>query len=92
MVVWELMKSPGCPRPNADSILRATLDGQRELNSDCNLRDLNIYNLTTTTSKSNRRNNVELSGWGPDERVEPGSCLAKVCRLGGHMCGEVLTA
>ena len=33
MVVWELMKSSYCPSPNADSILRATRDVQRELNS-----------------------------------------------------------
>ena len=46
MVVWELMKPSWCPRPNADSILRLTQDVQRELNSDCNLCDLNIiYNL-----------------------------------------------
>ena len=42
MVVWELMKPSWCPSPNGDSILRATLDMQRELNSDCKLRDLNI--------------------------------------------------
>ena len=36
MVVWELMKPSWFPSPNADSILRATQDVQRELNSDCN--------------------------------------------------------
>ena len=88
MVVWEQMKPSGCPSPNADSILRATQDMQRELNSECNLRDLNIiYNLMTTASKSNKENNVELPGWGPEDRVEPGSCLAKVCRLEGRRCG-----
>ena len=61
---------------------------QKELNSDCNLRDLNIiYKLMTTASKRNKGNNVELPGWGPLDWVEPGSCLAKVCRLKGHMCG-----
>ena len=34
MVVWELMKSLYCPSPNADSILRATQDVQRELKSE----------------------------------------------------------
>ena len=54
MVVCELMKPSWCPSPNADSILRATQDVQRELNSDCNLPDLNIiYNVMTTASKSN---------------------------------------
>ena len=54
MVVWELMKPSCCPSPNADSILRATQVVQRKLNSDCNLRDLNIiHNLMTTASKSN---------------------------------------
>ena len=54
MVVWELMKLSWWPSPNADSILRATQDVQRELNSDCDLRDLNIiYNLMTTASKCN---------------------------------------
>ena len=44
-VVWELMNLSWCPSLNAGSILRATQDVQRELNSDCNLRDLNIiYN------------------------------------------------
>ena len=87
MVVWKLMK-PSTPSPNADSILRATQDVQRELNSDCNLRDLNIiYNLMTTAPKSIRENNVELPGWGPEDWVKPGSCLAKVWGLKGHMCG-----
>ena len=37
------------PRHNADSIMRVTQDVQRELNSDCNLLDLNIiYKLMTT--------------------------------------------
>ena len=40
-----------------------------------------------TASKSNRENNVELPGWGPEDWVKPGSCLAKVCGLEGHMCG-----
>ena len=78
MVVWELMKQSWCPSPNADSILRATQDVQRELNSDCNLRDLNIiYNLMTTASKSNGEDKVELPGWGPEEWVKHGSCLAE---------------
>ena len=34
MVVWELMRPSWCPSPNADSILRATQDVQRELNAD----------------------------------------------------------
>ena len=63
MVVWELMKPSWCQSPKADLILRATQDAQRELNSDCSLRDLNIiYNLMTTASKSNRENSVELPG------------------------------
>ena len=54
MVLWEIMKQSWCPSLNADLILRATQDVQRELNSNCNLRDLNIiYNLMTTASKSN---------------------------------------
>ena len=36
MVLWEPIKLSWCPSPNADSILRATQDVQRELNSDCN--------------------------------------------------------
>ena len=36
MTVWELIKPSWCPSPNADSILRATQDIQRELNADCN--------------------------------------------------------
>ena len=88
MVVWELMKPSWCPSPNADSILRATQDEQREMNSDCNLRDLNIiYNLMTTASKSNGEDKVELPGWGPEDWVKPGSCLAEVCGLEGHICG-----
>ena len=89
MVGWELMKPSWCPSPNADSILRATQDVQREMNSDCNLGDLNIiYNLMTTASKSNKGNNVELPGWGPEDWIEPGSCLAKVCRLEAQLCGD----
>ena len=88
MVVWELIKPSSCPSRNADSIFCATEDVQKELNSDCNLRELNIiYNLMTTASKSNVEDKVELPGWGPEDWVKPGSCLAKVCGLQGHMCG-----
>ena len=88
IVVWELMRPSWSPSPNADSILRATQDVQSELNSDCNLRDLNIiYNLMTTASKSNGEDKVELPGWGPEDWVKPGNCLAEVCGLEGHICG-----
>ena len=82
------MKPSWCPSPNADSILRATQDVQRQLNSDCNLRDLNIIcNMMTTASKSNGENKVELPGWGAEDWVKPGSCLAEVCGLKSHVCG-----
>ena len=88
MVVWELMKPSWCPSPNADSILLATQDVQRKLNSDCNLRDLNnIYNLMMTASKSNGEDKVDLPVWGPEDWVKRGSCLAEVCGLEGHFCG-----
>ena len=88
MVVWELMRPSWCPSPNAESILRATQDVQRELNADCNLRDLNIiYNVMITASRSNGEEKVELPGWGPEDWVKPGSCLAEVCGLEGHVCG-----
>ena len=87
MVVWELMRPSRCPSPNADSILLATQDVQRELNADCNLRDLNIiYNVMTTASKSNGEDKVELPGWGSEDWVKPGSCLAEICGLEGHVC------
>ena len=88
MAVWELMRPSCCPSPNADSILRATRDVQRELNADCNLRDLNIiYNVMITASSSNGEDKVELPDWGPEDWVKPGSCLAEVCGLEGHVCG-----
>ena len=88
MIVWKLIKQSWCPSSNADSILRTTQDVQRELNSDCNLRDLNIiYNLMTTASKSNGEDKVELAGWGPEDWVKPGSCLAEVCGLEGRISG-----
>ena len=86
MVVWELMRPSWCPSPTADSILRATQDVQRELNADCNLRDFTIiYNVIIT--RSNGEDKVELPGWGPEDWVKPGSCLAKVCGPEGHVCG-----
>ena len=89
MVVRELMRPSWCHSPNADLILLATQDVQRELNADCNLRDLNvIYNVMTTASKSNGEDKVELPGWGPEDWVKPGSCLAEVCGLEGHVCGS----
>ena len=88
MVVWELMRPSWCPSPNADSILHATQDVQRELNSYCNLRDLNIiYNVMTTASRCNGEDKVELPSWGPEDWVKPGSCLAEVCGLECHVCG-----
>ena len=88
MTVWELMRPSWCPSPKADSILRATQDVQRELNADCNLRDLKIiYNVMITASRSNGEDKVELPGWGPEDWVKPGSCLAEVYGLEGHVCG-----
>ena len=88
MVVWELMKPSWCPSPDGDSILRAKQDEQKELNLDCNLRNLNvIYNLMTTASKSNGEDKVELPGWGSEDWVKTGSCLVEVCGLEGHICG-----
>ena len=90
MAVWELMRPSWCPSPNADSIIRAKQDLQRELNADCNLRDLNIiYSVMITASKSNGEDKVELPGWGPEDWVKPGSCLAEVCGLEGHVCGSL---
>ena len=61
------------PSANADSILRATQDVQRELNADCNLRDFNIkYNVMTTASRSNGEDKVELPGWGQEDWVKLG--------------------
>ena len=89
MVVWELMRPSWCPSPNADSILRATQDVQRELNADCNLCYMNIiHNVMTTASRSNGEDKVELPGWGPEDWVKPGSCLAEACGLEGHVCGS----
>ena len=45
MVVCKQMRPSWCPSTNADSILLATQDAQRELNADCNLRDLNIITI-----------------------------------------------
>ena len=82
------MKPSWCPSRNADSILGATQDVQMGLNSVFNLRELSIiYNLMTTAAKSNKGKNVDLPGCGPEVWVEHGGCLAKVCRLEGHMCG-----
>ena len=52
------------------------------------MRDMNIiYNLITTAPNSNRENNVELPGWGTEDWVTPGSCLAKTFGLEGQMSG-----
>ena len=65
MVAWELMKPSWCQSPNADLILRAIQDVQRELNSDCNLRDLNIiYDLMTTASKRKQRKQCAVAWLG----------------------------
>ena len=40
-----------------------------------------------TASRSNGEDKVELTGWGPEDWVQPGSCLAEVCGLEGHVCG-----
>ena len=82
------MRPSWCPSPNADSILRATQDVQRELNADCNLRDLNIiYNVMIADSRSNGEDKVELPGLGPEDWVKPGRWLSEVCGLEGHVCG-----
>ena len=88
--MWELMKPLWCRSPNADSILPATQDIQRELNAD--LGDRNIaYSLMTTASRTNRENNVELLGWGPEGWVEVDAVWRKFLDY-KVMCVEVSTA
>ena len=41
----------------------------------------------TRASKSNGEDKVELPGWGPEDWVKPGSCLAEVYVLEGHISG-----
>ena len=41
-----------------------------------------------TASRSNGEDKVELPGWGPEDWVKPGSCLAEVCGLEGHVCED----
>ena len=54
------------------------------------MRDLNIiYNVMTTAFRSNGEDKVELPGWGPEDWVKPGSCLAEVCGLEGHVRGSL---
>ena len=43
----------------------------------------------TTASKSNGEDKVEFPGWGPEDWVKPGSCLADVGGLEGHICGSL---
>ena len=43
----------------------------------------------TTASRSNGEVKVELLGWGPEDWVKSGSCLAEVCGLEGHVCGSL---
>ena len=63
MVVWELMRPSWCPSPNADSILRATQDVQRDLTADSNLRDLNIiYNDNGLLEQRGRQSRVAWLG------------------------------
>ena len=58
------------------------------MSSDCNLRDLYIiYNVKTTASRSNGEDKVELPSWRPEDWVKPGSCMAEICGLRGHVCG-----
>ena len=90
MTVWELMKSSWCSSPNADVILRATQNIERESNSECNLRDLKMmHNLMTEASRSSREKTVELPGWRTEDLVEPVSCLARTCGIEGRLCGRL---
>ena len=41
----------------------------------------------TTASKSNGEDKIELPGWGPEDWVKIGSCLAEVGGLEGNVCG-----
>ena len=43
----------------------------------------------TTASKSNEEDKVELPGLGPEDWVKPGSCVAEVYGLEGHICGSL---
>ena len=43
----------------------------------------------TTASKSNWEDKVELPGWGPEDWVKPGSCLADICGMESHVCGSL---
>ena len=43
----------------------------------------------TTASKSNGEDKVELTGWGSEDWVKPGSCLSEVFGLEGHVYGSL---
>ena len=89
MVLWELMRPSWCPSPNADSILQATQDVQRELNADCNLLDLNIiYNVMISASKTNGEDKVELPGWGPEDWVNQKTWLNLVAVWQNSVAGS----
>ena len=45
--------------------------------------------MITTASKSNGEDKVELPDCGPEDWGKPGSCLAEVCGLEGHICGSL---
>ena len=45
--------------------------------------------MITTATKSNGEDKVELPGGGPEDWFKPGSYLAEVCGLEGHICGSL---
>ena len=43
----------------------------------------------TTASKSNGEDKVELPGWGPEDWIKPGNCLADISGQDSHICGGI---
>ena len=46
-----------------------------------------MKNLMKAASGINRENTINLPGWGPEDWIEPGCSLAKVCSLKNNKRG-----
>ena len=86
VIIWDLMKPPWCPHPNAGLIWDVTTDVTLDLDDDASLHDLAMIHHLLAVKKTKQRSNssTESSERNPSgDWLRQGSCLAHSSGMDG---------
>ena len=84
VTMWELMKPPWCPHPNAGLIWDMTADITLDLDNDASLHDLAMR----VTKQKNNPSTEPSEGTASSDWLRQGTCLAHYSGMNGHVCNS----